>query len=69
MYGIKNDHAGFYIAWSIEFSIQLAVNRFVRRIARLYEQGAGSVRIGGYVQRWRIWLRSELKRVNVRLLG
>jgi len=31
------------------------IERFKERIARLYEQGADSVRIGQYVLRWTTW--------------
>lgn len=32
------------------------IENFKRRIARLYEQGADSIRIGRYVQKWFQWL-------------
>jgi len=35
--------------------------RFVERISRLYEQGAGAVRIGAYVRRWLVWVLSGLE--------
>ncbi len=34
------------------------VERFVERATRLYEQGADAIRIGKYVSKWLIWLRS-----------
>ena len=34
------------------------VERFVERATRLYEQGADAIRIGEYVSKWLIWLRS-----------
>jgi hypothetical protein len=34
--------------------------RFVERIHRLYEQGATASRIGEYVRRWLIWIKSGL---------
>jgi hypothetical protein len=37
-----------------------SVERFVDRATQLYEQGADSVRIGEYVRRWRMWVRSGL---------
>ena len=32
--------------------------RFVERVRRLYEQGADAVRIGDYVRRWWLWVKS-----------
>jgi hypothetical protein len=32
------------------------IKRFLKRIARLYEQGADSIRIGQYVLKWLQWL-------------
>ncbi len=37
------------------------IENFKERIARLYEQGADSVRIGQYVRRWFKWLTSGLR--------
>lgn len=34
--------------------------RFVERMTRLYEQGAGTVRIGEYARRWGRWVRAGL---------
>ncbi len=34
--------------------------RFVESINRLYEQGADVSRIGQYVRRWMVWVRSGL---------
>jgi retron-type reverse transcriptase len=34
--------------------------RFVERIRQLYEQGASVARIGDYIRRWLIWVRSGL---------
>ncbi len=34
------------------------IERFKDRIARLYEQGADSVRTGKYVRQWILWLSS-----------
>jgi len=39
------------------------MERFVERINRLYEQGAGVYRIGEYVRRWWIWVKSGLRHV------
>ena len=36
------------------------VERCVERMNRLYEQGADQVRIGDYVRRWCVWVRSGL---------
>ncbi len=35
--------------------------RFAERVTRLYEQGAGVYRIGEYVRRWWIWVKSGLR--------
>ena len=37
------------------------IERFVERINRLYEQDAGVYRIGEYVRRWWIWVKSGLR--------
>ena len=37
--------------------------RFVQRIHQLYEQGATESRIGDYVRRWLIWVRSGLDEI------
>ncbi len=37
------------------------IGNFVERICQLYEQGADRVRIGQYVRRWWIWVRSGLR--------
>lgn len=41
--------------------------RFVERVRRLYEQGADLCRIGDYVRRWLIWVRSGVASRDVRL--
>ena len=41
-----------------------AIYRFNKRIARLYEQGADSVRIGQYVVKWFEWAWWEYKPRN-----
>lgn len=38
--------------------------RFVERVTRLYEQGASKTRIGDYVRRWLIWVRSGIGFAN-----
>ena len=40
--------------------------RFVERMTRLYEQGAGTVRIGEYARRWWRWVRAGL---GVKIMG
>ena len=45
------------------------VQNFELRIARLYEQGADSVRIGQYVRNWLVWLRSGLTGVDTLVLN
>ena len=37
--------------------------KFVERISQLYEQNATSSRIGEYVRRWLIWVRSGLENI------
>ena len=37
-------------------SAKTTIENFKRRIARLYEQGADSIRIGRYVRKWFQWL-------------
>ncbi len=44
---------GYFIRPDLLTVSQEAITRFTKRIARLYEQGADSVRIGRYVQKWR----------------
>ena len=34
--------------------------RFVERVHQLYEQGADQVRVGKYVRRWLVWVKSGL---------
>jgi RNA-directed DNA polymerase len=34
--------------------------RFIERVRQLYEQGAGESRIGQYVRRWLVWVKSGL---------
>ena len=41
------------------------VRRCLERINRLYEQGASPARIGQYVRRWQIWVRSGLSSMLV----
>ena len=41
------------------------IERFVERIARLYEQGADSVRIGQYVRRWHGWASGYVRTTSV----
>jgi hypothetical protein len=36
------------------------MQKFAKRIDRLYEQGADEIRIGKYVRRWCVWVRSGL---------
>jgi hypothetical protein len=38
------------------------VERFVERVSRLYEQGADLGRIGEYVRRWWLWVRSGVRK-------
>ncbi len=38
-----------------------AVERCAERMTPLYEQGADDVRIGDYVRRWLVWVRSGLR--------
>jgi len=42
--------------------------RFVERFGRLYEQGADNHRLGQYVRRWMIWVRSGLHTQLIDLL-
>ncbi len=40
------------------------MERFVERVNRLYEQGAGAYRIGEYVRRWLVWVKSGLQEIT-----
>jgi hypothetical protein len=53
------DFLGFHLTSTDLTVAKTAFNRFVERIARLYEQGADAVRIGQYARRW---LRKRSKR-------
>ncbi|MGK0185781.1 MAG: RNA-directed DNA polymerase [Verrucomicrobiales bacterium] len=44
---------------------RVSVGRFAQKIARLYEQGAGAVRIGRYTQNWFRWLHAGLGPLSV----
>jgi len=46
------DFLGYFIKPGLLTVSQEAITRFTQRIARLYEQGADSVRIGRYVMQW-----------------
>jgi hypothetical protein len=37
---------------------QRTQNGFAKRVIRLHERGADPIRIGQYVQRWRMWITS-----------
>jgi hypothetical protein len=39
--------------------------RFVERMTRLYERGAGTVRIGDYARRWWRWVRAGLRDMKI----
>lgn len=41
------------------------LERFVERMTRLYEQGAGTVRIGEYARRWWKWVRAGLRYMKI----
>jgi hypothetical protein len=49
----------FSSAGLVGVALQTVV-RCVERMNRLYEQGADQVRIGDYVRRWCVWVRSGL---------
>jgi len=52
------DFLGYFLRPDkLEVSDETA-HRFLKRIARLYEQGAGYVRIGQYVSKWHQWVRA-----------
>jgi hypothetical protein len=66
----KDGHAGpanrfdflgyrFSSADLVRVAVQTVV-RCVERTPQLYEQGADDVRIGDYVRRWLVWVRSGL---------
>ena len=59
------DFLGYEItSTGIEGIAQRTLDSFAH-VRRLYEQGADSIRIGQYVQRWRKWLTSGLGRLSV----
>ena len=39
--------------------------RFIERVRQLYEQGAGEPRIGQYIRRWLVWVKSGLPTCDV----
>jgi len=49
------DFLGYFIKPGLLTVSQETIHRFTQRIAQLYEQGADSVRIGQYVQKWGLW--------------
>ena len=63
------DFLGYHLTPAGLAPARQTLQNFLQRIARLYEQGADSVRIGQYVRNWLVWLRSGLTGVDtLRLL-
>ena len=50
------DFLGYFLKPGELTVSEKTIKRFVKRIARLYEQGADSVRIGQYVLKWLQWV-------------
>jgi len=50
------DFLGYFLKPGELTVSEKTIKRFVKRIARLYEQGADSIRIGQYVLKWLQWL-------------
>ena len=50
------DYLGYFLKPDELTVYDKTVKRFAKRIVRLYEQGADSVRIGQYVLKWLKWL-------------
>lgn len=50
------DFLGYHLTLEKITPAKTTIENFKRRIARLYEQGADSIRIGRYVQNWLQWL-------------
>ncbi|MFQ5780117.1 MAG: reverse transcriptase, partial [Nitrospiria bacterium] len=48
------DFLGYFLTPTRMIPSLESLRRFAKRIARLYEQGADSVRIGQYVSRWNL---------------
>jgi len=55
------DFLGYFIKPGLLTVSQETLTRFTQRIARLYEQGADSVRIGQYVRKWGLWACSGIQ--------
>ncbi len=49
------DYLGYFLKPDELTVSDQTVKRFAKRIARLYEQDADSVRIGQYVLKWGLW--------------
>ncbi|MFC1591391.1 reverse transcriptase domain-containing protein [Thermodesulfobacteriota bacterium] len=54
------DFLGYFFKPGFTGIAQQTIDRFTKRIARLYEQGADPVRIGQYARRWWQWVRGLL---------
>ena len=54
------DFLGYFLKPGLLGVARKTIERFLERIARLYEQGADSVRIGQYVSKWLQWVRARV---------
>lgn len=54
------DFLGYHFKFGKLYVAGYTIERFKERIARLYEQGADSVRIGQYVLKWVQWVSAAL---------
>ena len=56
------DFLGYFLMPSVIRVASGTIKKCAQRISQLYEQGAGSVRIGLYVRHWVKWVRTGLPR-------